>query len=457
MTDANAMRANNGTLRVSDNRRFLVHQDGRPFFYLGDTAWRLFCYLKREEADHYLQTRADQGFTVIQASILAEKSEADRPNAYGQMELIDGDIACPNERYFQHVDYIVNKAASLGLWIGMLPTWGDRWNRKWGTGPELFTPDNALAYGRWLGRRYRDRPLIWILGGDRPVETDVHARIIRAMARGLREGDGGEHLMTFHPCGGETSAQYFHAEEWLDFNMRQNGHEVLFGPRYAGTRADYDRLPPKPVIDGEPIYEGHPVCFNAPAQGRSIAADVRRPLYWDLFGGACGHTYGHHSVWQFMAEGNKPVNQPLMSWPDALSAPGAAQMVHGRRLIESRPVLSRIPDDSMIVAHRYGGEEIATYLPGAGLRRFVGTRDAGGSYLMVYAPVSIPFEVDTGTLTGGTVRAWWFNPRTGGADAAGTFPRGGVLRFQPPDPGEMVDWVLVLDDADRGYPPPGRP
>jgi len=28
-------------LRVSDNQRFLVYEDGRPFLYVGDTAWVL--------------------------------------------------------------------------------------------------------------------------------------------------------------------------------------------------------------------------------------------------------------------------------------------------------------------------------------------------------------------------------------------------------------------------------
>ena len=85
--------------------------------------------------------------------------------------------------------------------------------------------------------------------------------------------------------------------------MRQNGHGAEFTGRYRQTRADYDRKPAKPVLDGEPIYEDHPISFNAKKLGHPIAADVRRPLYWDLFSGACGHTYGHHSVWQILEAG----------------------------------------------------------------------------------------------------------------------------------------------------------
>src|SRR5688500_17875901 len=125
-------------LQISDNRRFVVHADGRPFFYLGDTAWELFHRLTREETALYLRNRAAKQFTVIQALVLAEH-EFDRPNPYGARPLHDNDPTRPNEAYFQHVDWVVDRAAELGLWIGMLPTWGDKWNQKWGRGPELFT------------------------------------------------------------------------------------------------------------------------------------------------------------------------------------------------------------------------------------------------------------------------------------------------------------------------------
>jgi hypothetical protein len=284
----------------------------------------------------------------------------------------------PDDDYWDHVDAIVAKANSLGLYVGLLPAWGDKWNKKWGVGPEIFTPSNAAAYGEWLGRRYRERGIVWIVGGDRPVETEAHRQVVRAMAEGLRRGDGGAHLVTFHPPGGNGSSIWFHDEDWLDFNMRQNGHAVEFTGRYDQTRADYDRTPPKPVIDGEPIYEGHPVAFKAKELGHSIAADVRRPLYWNLFSGACGHTYGHHSVWQMWAPDRAPVNDPLLPWFDAFDEPGAGQMRHGRRLIESRPVLTRVPDDSVVVRGR-----VPTAVPGAGRYRIVGDRGAAGPGVVV--------------------------------------------------------------------------
>jgi hypothetical protein len=445
-------------LKVSENRRFLVYDDGRPFFYLGDTAWELFHRLNRQEADRYLQDRARKGFTVIQAVALAELDGLAEPNPYGHRPLRNNDPTQPDVQegpandYWDHVDSVVGKANALGLYIGFLPTWGDKWNKKWGTGPEIFTPENAAVYGEWLGRRYRDRGVIWIVGGDRPVETEAQKEILRAMARGLRKGDGGAHLMTFHPTGGSGSSEPFHDEDWLDFNMRQNGHVAEFTGRYDATRADYDRVPPKPVVDGEPIYEDHPVSFEAPKFGHSIAADVRRPLYWDLFSGACGHTYGHHSVWQMWAPGRKAINSPLLPWFEAIDQPGANQMHRGRRLLESRPFLTRVPDDTVVVTDR-----VPTSVPGAGRYRYVATRDAEGRYAMVYAPVGRPFKVRMSAITGARVKAWWFNPRDGEATPIGDFTNEGEREFTPPDPGEHLDWVLVLDDASQGYPPPGVP
>jgi len=272
------------------------------------------------------------------------------PNPYGERALTNNDPAKPNEAYFKHVDYVVNKAEELGLFVGMLPTWGNNWNKAPGQGG-IFTPENAGAYGEFLGKRYKDKPIIWILGGDRPVENDTHRATLKAMALGLRKGDGGSHLITFHPPGGSGSSTWFDDADWLDFNMRQNGHAIDFDGRYDATRADYARSNPvKPVIDGEPVYEDHPVNFRPKELGHSVAADVRRPLYWDLFGGACGHTYGHHSVWQMYAPGRNPVNGPLMPWTEAIDQPGAGQ-------IAARPRPDRVAATADARAGRFNCRE----------------------------------------------------------------------------------------------------
>ncbi len=132
-------------LSVSENGRYFVDRNGKPFFYLADSGLELFHLLTREEADEYLKIRAEQGFTVIMTMILDEFSGLTAGNPYGDLPLIDNDPEKPNENYFRHVDYIVRKANSLGLFVAILPTWGDKVNKKWGEGPEIFTEKNAFA------------------------------------------------------------------------------------------------------------------------------------------------------------------------------------------------------------------------------------------------------------------------------------------------------------------------
>jgi hypothetical protein len=437
-------------LKISENSRFLTSADGVPFFWLGDTAWELFHRLDRDEALMYLRDRAAKGFNVIQAVALAELDGLRPPNAYGELPLVDLDPARPNEAYFVHVDWVIAEANALGMQVALLPTWGDKWNQRWGVGPEVFTPDNAGGFGEWLGRRYRDAGVVWVVGGDRGPDHDAHVAVIREMARGLRRGDGGAHLITMHPWGGHGSAQWFHGVDWLDFNVRQNGHEAAW-TRYSQIKDDYDRVPARPVFDMEPLYEDHPINATADENGYSAAADVRRTFYWSVFYGGCGYSYGHHSIWQFWAEGREPINKPAMFWREALDAVGAGQMIHGKRLMESRPISGRIPDDDLIVA-----APSSSFVPGAGLYRFVATRDAGGHYAMIYAPVGRKFAVRMDKLAGPTVKAWWFDPRTGAATVAGEFLNEGEREFLSPTPGEVVDWVLVLDQSSQGFGAPGK-
>jgi hypothetical protein len=428
-------------LKISENKRYLIHSDGTPFFWLGDTAWELFHRLNREEADRYLKRRAEQGFTVIQAVVLAEVDGLDVPNPYGHLPLEDNAPTRPNEKYFEHVDWIVAKANSLGLRIGMLPTWGKYWHSK----KVIFTPENAQTYGKWLGNRYRDAGIVWILGGDRLVETDRHRQILEAMAKGLAEGDNGAHLMTFHPRGGQSSSTPFHDAQWLDFNMLQSGHSPT-STNFVAVENDYARVPIKPCLDGEPSYEYPP---DAMPEKRPVGAlQVRRNAYWSVFAGAFGHTYGTHPVWQMYAPGRKPLWDVTTAWHDSLDLPGANQLSHLKKLMLSRPFLSRIPDQSLVAAGQADG---------VGLIQ--ATRDGqpdqnDASYAMIYIPDQRKVTISTQRLAADQIRAWWFDPCSGVAHEIGLFKNQTSLSFDTPTRKSGSDWVLILDAASANYPKP---
>ncbi len=445
-------------LKVSDNKRFLVEEDGKPFFYLGDTAWELFHRLTREEATAYLKLRAQQKFTVIQAVALAEVDGLIDPNAYGSLPLVDLDPTKPavtsgadpkNRRqydYWDHVEYIVDEANRQGLYIGLLPTWG-AWLEDGRPGEnKVINARNAQAYGEFVGKRFGKKGVIWILGGDRSADQTV--AIWRAMARGIAIGVNGEEdyhgvVMGFHPNGGATSSRWFHEDEWLSVNMQQTGHGLAADVRsWERIANDYDKTPTKPVMDAEPLYEDHPLAFRAGDNGYSFDAHVRQRAYWDTFSGAFGHTYGDHSVWQMYAPGRKPINGPLFYWNEAIHRPGAAQMQYVRALIESRPFLSRVPDQSIVVNAREGADHI------------VATR--GDGYLFIYSAQGRPFTVNMGKISGERVRAWWYNPRTGSSKEADAFENRATHDFAPPSQGFGSDWVLVLDDVSKNFKAPGR-
>ncbi|MBQ5657819.1 MAG: glycoside hydrolase family 140 protein, partial [Bacteroidaceae bacterium] len=330
----------------------------------------------------------------------------------------------------------------------LLPTWG-RW---WKDNNPIFNEKNAEIYGKWIAERYQEHDVIWILGGDRNPDNPQEQAIIRAMARGIRSVDK-ESLMTFHPTGWTSSSKWFHQDEWLNFNGRQSGHNQRYNSNQQ-VMDDFFRNPAKPIMEIEPLYEDHPLEFDPDNEGHSNAWDVRRVLYWSVFYGSAGVTYGHHSVWQMYdkEKGHEPINRPLMPWHKAIDQPAAGQAVYLRKLMESRPYFTRIPSPDFIVQ-----DEVYSSVPGAGRYRFVATMDSEGTYAMVYAPIGRAFSVKSNMLKGEKIMAWWYCPRTGKATKIGKFTNDSKERsFTPPMSGEAMDWVLVLDDAAKKYPAPGK-
>jgi hypothetical protein len=184
----------------------------------------MFHRLTRDEVDIFLEKRRSQGFTVIQAVALAEFDGLTRPTPAGHLPLINRNPAQPdikdgpNNDYWDDVDFMVDLAARKGIYVAMLPTWGDKVLKKW-HGEEIFTPENAESYGYFVGKRYGARKnLIWVLGGDRPCERESDYAVWRAMVQGIKRGekdtDGGfHHIMTYHPMGGNSSSKWFHGDD----------------------------------------------------------------------------------------------------------------------------------------------------------------------------------------------------------------------------------------------------
>ena len=251
-------------IKISSNKRFFSDENGKPFFWLGDTGWLLFGKLTREEANQYLEDRKQKGFNVIQVMVI---HSLDVVNAYNDSALVNKKVSQPRvtqgssfsnqEEYdfWDHVDYIIQLAAQKGLYMGLVPVWGT--NVKSGK----VLRSNAIAYAKFLAERYRNHwNIVWLNGGD--IRGSDSAETWRSMGNTIKSLDN-SHLMTFHPFGRTTSSTWFHSDSWLDFNMFQSGHrsyeqdtgatEHRFGPdNYKFLAIDYNKVPIKPSLDGEP-------------------------------------------------------------------------------------------------------------------------------------------------------------------------------------------------------------
>lgn len=436
---------NHGDLQVSSNHLYLCHEDGKPFFWLGDTGWLMPERLDRDEVAYYLKRCADAGYNVVQIQVI---NGIPAFNAYGQMSMPYGfdfsKIDNPGTYgYWDHLDYIIDIAERNGIYIGMVCIWGGMVKAG------MMNEDQAEKYGTFLANRYKDRPnVIWIMGGD--VQGNIHPEVWDKLAHTIK-GIDKKHVMTYHPRGRHTSAQWFADRDWIDFHMFQSGHrrynQRMGNKEYPikeGTEEDVwmyidsTRVyaPLQPVLDGEPSYEDIPQGLHSDEEPRWSAKDVRRYAYWSVFAGSCGHTYGHNAIMQFVrpgVNGSYFADGVAKPWYKALDDDGYNQMKYMKALMLTFPYFERIPDQGCI---RDNGERYD---------RLIATR--GHDYILVYNHTGRPMEIVTDNITGKRVKKWWMDASSGSLTYLGEAQSGTVF-YQPT---EKTDGVLIIADADKKY------
>ena len=458
---------NHGSLKVSENKRYLQHADGTPFFYLGDTGWELFHRLDRNEAIKYLDNRAGKGFDVIQAVALAEMNGLNSPNAYGDLPMKKDSSFVPEVTtgsnfgnakeydYWDHVAYIVEEASKRNLYIGLLPCWGEYVTPRFTT-VVFDTPLKGYNYGWFIGNRMKNFDnIIWILGGDRlPDERFSGIGVWRAMAEGITDALNGSKvfdgtadysttLMSYH-CFYPSSI-WFMDDPWIDFNMWGSYHEKANNDRaFEIANYQWNISAIRPTLNGEPPYENATINYNPEGKfGYFDDFDVRQQAYWSVFAGCMGHTYGSNSVWSMNDPQKRKKSYKGNAWYYELDLPGSTQLKYLKMLIESRPFYSRHPADSLLTSNTY---DLIGQLKAS----------AGEGYIMVYVPTEKKVEVQTSYLKGKETNAWWYNPRDGKSQLIGKFENEGTISFEAPGkPERGNDWVLVLDDASFNYLAPG--
>ena len=435
----------NGRLKVSDNHRYLIHENGTPFFWLGNTAWLISERLTRDEVEYYLVNEHRAGYNVEQIQVI---NSIPTFNIYGQ-QANDASFDMwkfskkDQYGYWEHLDFIVDFAASQGIYIAMDCVWGSQITK--------MDIKKAEKYGQFLGERYKDKPnIIWMIGGD--VLGDKGTASWDALAKAIRKADP-NHVMTFHPRGRTTSSRWFADRDWMDFHMFQSGHR-RYGQRNGdgdytikdNTEEDnwryvdltWEGNEVKPVIDGEPSYEDIPQGLHDFSAPRWMDYDVRRYAYWAVFAGCFGHTYGHNSIMQFIKPGLLASFGAEKPWWDAMKDPGYNQMKYLKWLILAFPFEERIADQSVIAGQN-----------GERYDRNIATR--GNDYLLVYNYSGKPMQLDLSKISGAKKNVWVMNPSDGTLKYLGEFDSkvtefandGAYLRGS--------DRVFIAVDAQKNY------
>ena len=424
-----------GPLRVTEDGRYLRNGD-TPFFYLGDTAWLLCQVCDEAQARLYLTNRRDKGFTVIQAVLIHRLPGMAATN---QAE-VEKDATEP--AYWAFVDSVVRMAEELGLYMALLPAWGSVVKEG------RLEREQMETYVTFLARRYAAAPnVIWLLGGD--IRGDSHHDLYCLEGRLFKQLNP-DKLIGYHPFGRTSSSLWFHQEPWLDFNMFQSGHrrydqtqldawddaapgEGCFGEdNWRYVESDRARVPAKPTLDGEPSYEQIPQGLHDPSEPYWNSADVRRYAYWSVFAGAAGHTYGHNAVMQFYRDRSSPGAFGVRElWSDAVHHPGAAQMIHLKRLMESvgfengRPAQELLCGDA---GERY--DRVSVF--------------AGDSFILAYTFTGREITLDLSPYAGQGLSAYWMDPVTGLRSYLRAVPGKKEERFAPPSREDGSDTVLVI-------------
>lgn len=426
-----------GPLRLSENRRFLCHGDGTPFFWLADTAWNGPLRSTEAEWDHYVRERVRQKFTAVQW-VTTQWLSSPGGDINGDVAFTGHERLALNPTFFQRLDdrlETLNRAGLLGIPVLL---WAAEWsnseinNRNPGyTLPE----DQAILLARYMVARWGAHYVAWILPGDGNY-VGTKAERWRRIGRAVFE-EGSHAPVLLHPNGMSLPLAEFQEESWLDINGYQSGHgddEPTLAWIVAGPPATaWSQAPIRPFINLEPPYENH-LAYQS--RQPFDAFKVRRAMYWSLLvSPTAGVTYGGHGVWGWDDGSSAPEAHPTtgtpLPWQEALRMPAAEQMAYLARLFTSIEWWQLQPAPGLVV--NQPGELTPS-------RHIAAAQAEAGDLALIYIPEDRQVELNLAGLQP-DLAMQWFDPRTGKRSSVTVPVTGGLCRIETPAPG---DWVLLL-------------
>jgi hypothetical protein len=422
-------------LRVSDNGRYLVDSDDKPFLIAGESPQAMMVNCSLDDAALFLANRRSHGFNTVWINLLCRKGTGGREDGstYDGLRPFNtpGDLATPNEAYFLRCGQIMEIAEKDEFLVLLDPCETiDHLKLMVANGP-----DKCRAFGRYLGGRFkRFDNLIWMSGNDfQSWKEPKNDQAALAVAMGIRDQDQ-SHLQTVElNYLASTSRDDRAWDELIDLS----GAYTYYHP-YVQVLKDYNRGPAKPVFMVESDYE---------FERDSTPAVLRRIEYWSILSGATGQLYGNAFTWPFSA-----------GWKDKLDTPGAVQFAYVKKLFEPRAWHLLVPDQKHeVITAGYGtfdSSETTGSAYGMTSDYVAAARTPDGNLVMAFVPTRRTLTVDMTKLRG-PATAQWYDPSSGVYHPveSSPLPNTGPHSFIPPGNNADADgdWVLLLETD-----PPGK-
>ncbi len=302
----------------------LAHADGTPFFWTACTAWNGPLKATDAEWRTYLQDRAGKNYNVIQfVTTQWRGGDADRQ---GRVAFQGSGRIQIDPEFFQRLDRKIDLINEYGLVAAPVLLWALPSGQGRHLSPGYYLPDQeAVLLARYLVARYGGNQVVWFLGGDGRY-IDEYEQRWKVIGRGVF---GEEHpgLVAQHPHGRSWIGAAYAGEPWLDIVGYQSSHSsqertvnwINKGP----VSEQWDQLPPRPIINLEPIYEQ--------VHADTTPQDVRNASYWSVFAAPpSGISYGANGLWSWRREGEKILNHRdapwAGTWRESLELAGGAQI-----------------------------------------------------------------------------------------------------------------------------------
>jgi hypothetical protein len=409
-------------LRLSKNRRYLIDDNGKPFFLLGDTPWFLQ-YHQIDDVKWILEDRLQKGFNTLFLELL-DDSRMPSKDGYGNVAFApEKDITKPVEAYWKYAEQVLDEVTKRGFYVILSELW-------YGFGKGLWmhhvTPENARVYGAFIGKRFaRFRNVTWMHAGDRNPDKRL-AECTRTLAKQIQAA-APHQLHTVHNQPEFASAAFHHEDPWLDINLC-----YTYGAAHRHVLPEYQRKNPvHPIILGETGYEDEPNDIERLPDAKKgelwTPYRIRRNVWWAITSGAVGYCAGSR-LWRWEK-----------NWKDVLNVRSTKEAPHVLALMQKIDWWKLVPDAKHeFLTAGYGDPKKADYVTAA--------RAEDGSCGLVYLPRSRPVTVRVNQLAN-KVAAAWFDPTTAVTKpATGRRVGEGQEEFTPPErnAAEEPDWVLVF-------------